>query len=395
MTRIWSRRILVAGLLALALAGHWAFHYRPRVRPLPAGGSDEIGRLWAAPDVEVALWVAYPHQNLGALERHVGDLDRLLADIATVLDSSSLRVPRFGPFRFPPARELVALEAQSQPRWRGAARIYPTIALAARAAGRLTGNAWLGGGVVRDGDQRLQIDWQGNLWSLGEPTSATSEPEGEEWGSRDAIARLRLTHALGRWPSGEYELKADDTGLWLGERGFTPEQLDVSAAWPRAENLSLALREGEDSGVRALLFFDRDGGFDVPSVASVARGIERRRLPGEKLLLRLGVEVVEQEHDGWVVAAYSDDDLLAALPVLEDLAMSSRPGTSIRLMAGPVGRLSGGIGHTLEQIPILGEREAAYWLAVERLLQPLGEEGLIEISLAEPVFLHLQADPAY
>ena len=390
MTRATTGKVLVAVLLVLVVAGHWAFHYRPRVRPLPAGGSDEIGRLWAATDGNVALWMGYPHQNLGALERHVGDLDGLLADIATVLESDSLRVPRFGPFRFPPARELVALDAQTEPRWRGAAKVYPAIALAARAAGRLTGNAWLAGGVVGDGDSQLQVDWDGRLWTLGRPTSAQL-PAGREWGSDDAVARLRLARPLGRWPSGDYELKVDGSGMWLGERGFRPEMLEAAVAWPPAQDVSLILREGQGSGERVLLFFDRSGATGVPSVASVARGIERRRLPGEKLLSRLGADVLEMEHDGWVVAAYSEDDLRAVLPILEDLAGSTRPGTAIRLVAGPVARLSGAIGATLEQLPIIGEQEAVYWLALERLLQPLGEDGLIEVSLADPVFLHLQA----
>lgn len=385
--RLWLRLAAIA-FVVLAVGGHWAVHYRPRVRALPDSARGAVGRLWASPEAELAVWVAYPHQNLGMLERRIGDLDSYLADVGVLLDDTTLRLPRFGPFRFPPARELVAVEVDTEPNWRAVAQVYPLVGLAARGAGRLASNPWLAGGELSAGGNVVRIGWQGNLWSFGtwqagnEPAPARGEA---------LIGRLRLDEARGLWPSGSYDLSVDGANLWLAEHGVGPATLRESTYWPVLDGVPLVLRETTGEGQRLLLFFD-DGGGTIPSVASITEGSERFDLPGERLFQRLGAEVVEMSAGGWTLAAYSDDDLERARG---RLALFSRPaaiGRSARLAAGPVAHLSRGLGETLAEIPIIGEREARRWLALARLLEPLGESGVVEVSLADPVFLRLSVD---
>lgn len=376
----------VGALVFVALLGHWNRHYRPRVRSLPTSTSAEIGALWSSPDAVVAVWLAHPHQNLGALEGRVGDLEAYLADVGALLDDAALRLPRFGPFRFPPAREMVAVEVGSEPRWRAAAQVYPSIAMVARGAGRLTSNPWLGGGEVSADGNTVRIGWQGNLWSFGD-WQPGSPPQPVAAGGQ-VIGRLRLDEARGDWPSGEYDLAVNGETLWLAEHAVSPAELQGSTDWPVLDGVPLVLREVTADGQRVLLFFD-DGDGTIPSVASIAHGTDRFDLPGERLFERLGADVVEAGDGGWTIAAYSEADLERARGRLGLFPGSAAIGRSGRLAAGPVARLSRALGEALAEIPIVGEREARRWLALARLLEPLSEHGVVEVSLADPVFLRI------
>lgn len=384
------RRWLYAGIAlaaTLAAAAHWHWHYRPRLRSLPSSPSTRVGALWNSLDADVAVWLGYPHQNLAALEQRIGDLDAYLADLGVVVGDEPLRLPRFGPFRFPPASELVAIESHDDARWRAAAQVYPLIGVAARSAGRLTSNAWLGGGEVNAGGNSTRIQWRGNLWSFGNwpPGGVPSQAA-----LRDdrLIGRLRLQRAVGRWPVGDYDLFVEGGSLWLGSHPVPSAELAASVDWGRVEGLPLILRDGTAKGERALLFFDGGEGA-IPSVVSIARGAERFELPGERLLGRLGGEVVEVSRGDWLLAAYSESDLDRVFHRLDRLASPVPVGRAVRLAAGPVSRMSRALGTTLEEIPIIGKREAARWMALARLLEPLGEDGVVEVSLADPVYLRI------
>lgn len=346
-----------------------------------------VGALWNSSDADVAIWLGYPHQNLAALEKRIGDLDAYLAELGVVLGDEPLRLPRFGPFRFPPASELVAVESREKGRWWAAAQVYPLIAVAARSAGRLSSNAWLGGGEVDAAGSRTRIQWHGNLWSFGSWPAGAAPPEAA-LRDRPLIGRLRLQRAVGRWPVGGYDLFVEGGSLWLGNHAVPSAKLGASVDWRPLEGLPLALREGTATGERALLFFDGGDGA-IPSVVSIARGTGRFELPGERLLGRLGAEVVEVSHDDWLLAAYSEPDLDRVSYRLELFASPAPLGRAVRLAAGPVSRMSRSLGATLGEIPIIGKREAARWLSLARLLEPLGEDGVVEVSLADPVFLRI------
>lgn len=209
------RRWLTAGLtvglltlLALAAVGHGLYWYAPRERPGRLEPTSSAGRLLLDEDFEYALWLAHPHQNLGALREGLeavgGSIDaaawlgaaatwlgatarggtvrggtaRWAVDDANRRPAGGLRWPGFGPFPVPPASELaVALggveEGGAGERASGAAvaRIYPTWALVAKLAGRLAGNPWLAGGPGERGRVEAfggtaRVRWEGRDWFL-------------------------------------------------------------------------------------------------------------------------------------------------------------------------------------------------------------------------------------
>jgi len=177
--RRWLALGTAAAVAVLALAAHLAWSYLPRVRPgRPAPGglaarlltSADFGRPDAA-GPSVVLWVAYPHQNLAALERALGEedseRDRFLAAAARLGGLPELELPRFGPFAAPPSRELVAVSDPEGRRVLVAARVYPTVAVLARLAGAVAGNPWLSGGEVDAFGGTAEVAWDGLLWTVG------------------------------------------------------------------------------------------------------------------------------------------------------------------------------------------------------------------------------------
>ena len=372
----WGVGLAISVLMGLAAAAHVGVHYWPRVRASQA--SAELWQLWSAAEATEALWLAQPHQNLAALEQRVGNLDRYLADLAVALGSEPVGLPRFGPFRFPPAREMVVARVVEPPIWRGAAQIYPGVALAARGAGKLTGNPWLGGGSI-DGETR--ISWQGNLWRFGDLRGTP----GKSWQGNAVTGRLRLDKQIGYWPAGDYDLLVATGDVWLLPHGVSPSSGKSfgRSGQELTERLPLVVREHEQEGQRVLAFLDEgDGG--IPGVVSIARGLERWPLPGERLLSRLGMEMEEESFGDWSLAAYSREDLDRArqqLATIVDDAPSVRFEESslfVRIEAGPVSRMAVGLAQTLEQIPIIGPQKAAYWWSLSRTLAALGERGFVE-----------------
>ncbi len=409
--RRWVRTLVVLTVLTLAAAGHLWFHYWPRPRALQP--SQEMMRLWSTQEAEQALWLAYPHQNLGALEKLVGNLETYLSDLGVALGGDTLPLPRFGPFRFPPAKEIVVAEVDGLPRWRGVAEIYPMVAIAARGAGKLTGNPWLGGGSI---DENTEVSWQGNTWRFG--TLNVGQVASES--SREVIGRLRLQQDLGRWPRGDFDLliqdlliqdlpnqsRQDDAqegrsnrDLWLIAHDATPTP--TFAAMDSANSdlalLPLVVRENQVSGQRALAFLNEGEG-GIPGVVSCARGLQRWPLPGERLLSRLGLEIAEETVGDWSIAAYLQEDLVQARRRLTEIvgdpatALPSASSFSARIQAGPVSRIAGGLARNLEQIPIIGKRKAEYWWSLSRSLAPLGENGFLEATTGPVPMLRIHSD---
>ena len=121
--------------------------FAPRERAGVA--SPELAALLDADtSFEQALWLASPHQNLGALDERVGDLELYLAELSRLTGIARPRLPGFGPFALPPAREIAVAWNGSGESLLGVARLEPGVGWIARLAGWLAGNPWLAGGRV-------------------------------------------------------------------------------------------------------------------------------------------------------------------------------------------------------------------------------------------------------
>ena len=179
----------------------------------------------------MALWLAYPHQNLGALEEAFGsggEREAFLAAIARLADLPEPALPRFGPFAAPPSRELVALSDEAGERVLVAARVYPLLAAVSRLAGKIAGNPWLAGGEVDAFGGRAEVRWDGTLWTVGNVPLAEVLPDGAAAGEtagqagdeerEPAVAELRLTRAVAFLPAGTMRLVRRDGGLELASQ---------------------------------------------------------------------------------------------------------------------------------------------------------------------------------
>ncbi len=348
-------------------------------------------RLWHSPDAELSVWLNQPHQNLAVVEAAVGDLDTYLSSLARVAGVSAPSVPSFGPFRFPPAEQFVAVSGGED--WAASVDIYPSIALSAKTAGRLVGNPWLSGGTVVANGRPTQIRWQGSQWQVGDLSRFATgvKPATEEM--RAILGRLRFGPHSSQPPPGDYDILVAEGDLWMVRKG---EAIPQSSFASESGEVALALRESDASGWRMLLLLPTSGEF--PRLISMAAGVERWPLPGERLLDRLGwgVETTRFETTRFEqieAASYQRQDLQPALDMLPGLTdrLQSR-GRTVYIEAGATVAMSRHLARDLDQVPIIGEGYADYWRAVADLLEPLGTAGIVEASIGDETFLRLHRD---
>lgn len=372
------RRAVLLGALAVGLAGHLWFWYAPRERPGRPDPATVAGRLFFAPSATAALWLPHPHQNLGALEQAVGEARSFVAAAAEVAGGNAPDLPAFGPFRVPPASELVAVQDETG-RYTLAARVYPAMALLARAAGKVAGNPWLSGGEVEMGGQPARVRWQGRTWIV-EPRQvavppAAAAPVGAA-AAAPALALIRLGKPQGIVPAGLYRLSHEPGALRLA--GVAPH----GAALPGASALSglagskavVGLLETEPGGAKAFVLVDGAGRLGLPGMASWGWGVaERRSLPGEKLLALLSSDLPRLDAEGWQGVASDSGTAEAARPLLGPLEELRRlPGHgALWVQPGPAAKLADGIASALEAIPLMRRSEVRQWRAAATLLAPL------------------------
>ncbi len=384
MSRRAVRRV-AALVVAAAAAGHWAYWYSPRSRTA-APRLAAARALLADPAWETVLWMPYPHQNLGALDQHVGDLRAWLALLAEAAGRPAPRLPSFGPWSAPPAREWVvafgpgdALLAQAE--------VYPTVALVARAAGRLAGNPWLGGGEVRLGGQRRgRVAWRGRVWSLTgagavappwQPAgTAAADPEAEP-----VLGLLRFRQLPAPLPAGLWRIRRGVTGEMLVETGqIAAEELagppdgDPPAAWLAETSL------GPISGPSALLLWESGGPIEGFPRALLLEGGPARpyQLPGAGIARLAGLEPGRRRAAGVERVAF-DPASLAGAAGAEGWLLELLPGPagggpwrSFAAGADPVrtrAALDRAARH-LERVPVLGEREGRRLRRAADLLAP-------------------------
>ncbi|HEX2165471.1 MAG TPA: hypothetical protein VHM02_16135, partial [Thermoanaerobaculia bacterium] len=219
------RSVLLGALVVLLLAAvaHLLWWSWPRPHAATPDPDDLPGRLLATERLPVALWIAYPHQNLAALAGAVGREDGARAWMAALARRTELpatELPGFGPFPAPPARELAAASDATGERVVVAARVEPVFAALSRLAGLVAGNPWLAGGEVDAFGGRAEVVWDGTLWTVSnlpaEEVRALAEGRPGEAVvplSAPALAAVRLDRPLAPLPPGTHALRRTDSGL--------------------------------------------------------------------------------------------------------------------------------------------------------------------------------------
>ena len=61
-------KFIAAGVVMLLILGHWAWWYRPRARAEAPQPDSTVAALLSEEGYRLAVWMPYPHQNLGYLE---------------------------------------------------------------------------------------------------------------------------------------------------------------------------------------------------------------------------------------------------------------------------------------------------------------------------------------
>ncbi len=355
--RVGARWGVAAGL-ALATVAHLLYWYWPREHaglPGPHAAEELDERGWDA-----VLWVPFPHQNLGVLERRVGDVRAWFALLAGDDRGAGDRVPGFGPFVVPPARELVVATAEQGTRIRIELAVYPGIRWLARAAGAVARNPWLAGGTVRwRGGAEARVDWQGGRWRLsaGEPPAGAREAEAVPVGR--SLGQLRLGHALRQLPEGRYRLERGSVGLEL-LLGDPPSAVTAAIDAPPDEPAGWMLETEGKRGVLARAAWTEEGALDdFPTLVVLGRGAGARRLrvPGEELLRLAGRSPESRREGGFEIRGLSRAEVERGVPIarrLDDL-LTREPDLRAAMAIDPraMADISRRLGARLGGLPLL------------------------------------------
>lgn len=391
--RRWPRRWLAVGVGVLLLVGHYLYWYSPRLRPGVPEASSFAADLLAGDDYQTCLWLAYPHQNLGILAQQVGDVDRYLGAVAVVVGLPEMELPSFGPFRTPPAREIVVASGADGDRFVVAARVYPGMAMVARLAGKIASNPWLAGGEVMLSGRPAQVRWQDGMWMLeprDEPPIEVHVAPGRERSAMPALGRVRLRRRAGVLPAGDYRIVEHSAGVELiGEDGWHPPEVDeplpeqaVAVIFASAEAGPGLPRRGAQAGLLAR----RRSDSALPGAAVLSRpGGKRWKLPGEKIIGKLRGELPTVEVAGWRLTAFDTESLQVAEEVasrLRHLATSgAAPARALWVNPGPAAHLVDELATTIEEIPFVGRHRARRWRAWATVLEPWAEYARLSVVI--------------
>jgi hypothetical protein len=397
------RRFVFLLLLLLLAGGHVWYWYLPRERAAVPDAGDLPARLLVSGDFDTCVWVPFPHQNLGALAAEVEDFPGFLAAAARLAGSEEApRLPGFGPFAVPPAREVAACSDRSGGRFQVAARIYPAIALVAKAAGAVAGNPWLAGGPVADRRGRpgrsVTVAWDGGLWTVtsGRPAAALAAPRGR---SAALLGAVRLARPERQVPAGTYLLRRRGDGFALTLAGApAPPALALpepgSASDPEQGPVLVAAVGSEPADIgglgdpvagplppAALILFRHEAGghLRLPGAAVLnPPGEARWGLPGGGLADMIAGSLPRGNAAGWEIVAVDGASLRQAERLAAPLARllfppSSGPRLSLGLWLepAPAHALAERISTFLEKVPLVERREARQWRDVETLLAAL------------------------
>jgi hypothetical protein len=388
-------RLAIGAALAAAVVAHLVYGYAPRERAI-APSAPFAALLDGAGDFERVLWIAYPHQNLGAIDEALGDLGDYLAELGRVAGTRSPQVPRFGPFAVPPSRELALAWRESANGGEdlyGVARIYRGLGWTARLAGKVAGNPWLAGGEVERGGRRYRVRWEGALWIVESGVPALGEPPSVAPPRGPRLAEARVSRAVGPLEpgnlrlariGGELEIRGGSDAAFPGPAATELEN-DRSTGALRLDLPDLALwvaraDRGPVGGPGLFLLWEEKEAA-VPRVAVLQRGGGQMfRLPGEQLLDLLG-KGDPATRLGWTARGTDRKarrEALRIVPFLERNYPRPHNGSAWLAAAGRLApRRAAGmldrLAAQLRQIPLLPQAEVARVEAGARLLRPLAD----------------------
>ncbi|MDQ1347474.1 MAG: hypothetical protein QG573_845 [Acidobacteriota bacterium] len=388
--QVATRQRWWVGVLVVAVAvGTTAIYYQSFFAPRERAGvaSPELAALLAADSpFERVLWLASPHQNLGALDERVGDLELYLAELSRLTGVARPRLPRFGPFALPPAREIVMAWNGSGETFLGVARIEPGVAWLARLSGRIAGNPWLAGGRVAASGRTFEVRWQGALWIVAsgvpprvDPLLGNRPPENAQVEAQPAvIAQLKLATELGPLPTGRFTLARGADGLEV-RSGLLPEALQAASEWsfPGIALWMSSADRGPLGGPGLFLLWEAAEGA-IPRVAVLQRGGGRSfKLPGEAILELVGAGEPSYRL-GWSVRGTQKSarrEALLLVPWFE--RHLPRPGgrgawlgRAGRLVPAGSARTLGLLVRNLEKLPLIPPAEVQRIAAAAGLLVP-------------------------
>lgn len=425
------RRLLRLGLfliVLLLLAGHLFYWYWPRERAAAPTPGSLPARLLAAGGYGACLWVPYPHQNLGKLERAIADGPAYLTAAAQIAELPAPVLPSFGPFAVPPSSEIVACSDLGGKRFLLVARVYPALAAVSRLAGRLAGNPWLQGGEIRETkggpdeveEKVLHVAWQDGYWTVrsgDEPAVPAVAPSPLY---PPSLGILRLEKEVSDFPAGDYLLQRKGEDLELSLAGGAavpgpPVPLDGPDAGPDAPVLlAVAGAVWPADAERplppaAMALYDTKGGLhlgplgDLPGVAMLNVPGERRwGLPAKGLAGLLAGNLPSGNAAGWSLVALDDASLARAealAPRISTLVPPTGDGPGARIVLGvwlqprPALRRVAQFRRGLEKVPLVPRRQVERWQDWETLLAPFGacrQASLVATQSPAAFLLRLQ-----
>lgn len=410
------RWIAVGVGILLLIVGHYLYWYGARARAA-APDDDLPARLLVEESLfPLALWMPYPHQNLGALDRGSGLDGEALRAALRLAGLPEPALPGFGGLSVPPARSLAVATDLAGERFVVMARVYPLFAGFARLSGWIANNPWLGGGLIRLEDRTLEVTWKGTAWCVGTPALPPHLlAEAADRATGDALARARAAGPALLWadvrsatdpiPVGLYGFRARDGVLELAstgpaERSMGPSASDRVSGGPpsmdEAGALLLAYRLGRpvlDEPTQAMVLYSHDPTdvAELPRASVLHDGSGKRwDLPAEGLLELAGRLPDEAEVPGWRLVATDDQSLHLSRGLVADLDRLSGSGEDGLLEVGlwlelerasiEAGRLRRG----LEASPLAGSRQLERWTEAERLLSALaGHYGWLSLEIRQ------------
>lgn len=393
----WS---LAAAVLLVSTSAHIGYWYWPREREATPAGDDVPARLLADQEFPEALWLAFPHQNLGALVRGTPKPEEWLQAAARLAGTTAPNWPHFGPFLAPPAREVCIAADPERHRFVAVARVYPVLSAIARLAGKLAGNPWMAGGEVSLSGRPARVEWQGTLWSVSTETSPLEHLERSS-GLAPALAWIRLATGRGFVPPGSYRVFRRGAAL-EAEGGVAPDLAGIPNPSGEPPILLLASAGSAADGLSRgafVLYGGRAGeALSLPHLAALREpGAKGWKLPGAAAADWLG-GVRDRPIAGGLELTALDSraaELAASLaPSLGPWLDPARPGApslAARIdLAATLGELHA-MNAALAAIPILSRKEAERWRDAERLLAPFAPAGELAFwASAEPPGLRLR-----
>jgi len=226
------------------------------------------------------------------------------------------RLPSFGPFSLPPARELTIAERGEGGDVEVRLAALPMTRWLARAAGTLAGNPWLAGGRVRIGKGRTgTVRWEEGEWILRSGAAASTgsrEAPPDPLPQRATLGLLSTREPVWKLPAALYRLVRGERGLEL-RAGPGQGPLPRGDARPAGGPASVAWlfeRSAPEAGAPAtkiegiVLWTGESLLPPFPATATVARGGNAKRLPGEEMLRFAGKRPFRGERQGWQARAY-------------------------------------------------------------------------------------------